>query len=333
MRLATIETIANILPHPNADRLEIAQVLGWQTVVQSNLHKKGNKVVFIVVDTLLPNQPWSEFLLDKKDSTKPIRIKLIKLRGIPSAGIILPLSVFPELENLSVGTDVTDALNIKKYVKELPVELSGENIGTFPTYIASKTDEDNGLSNLDIVQEVIKFPSVTITQKLDGSSITIVVQNGQIEHVCSRKLSKKDSESSVFWKVARKISYLEGFSGVIQGELVGPKIQNNPLHLEDHEIYVFQIKKNSGEYMSYQQMKGFCNVELKCNVVPLVSECSFVGCDVQTALDKLQALADQQTYFSGNIAEGIVVRPTTYIKSSSSGRPFGFKILNRHYLD
>lgn len=338
MKLASIETIKSLKKHPNADRLELAQVMGWQSVVQAGLHQQGDKVVFVVIDTILPKQSWSEFLVDKNNTDKPIRLKMVKLRGEHSAGIVLPLSLFPEeFKAMELGTDVTEQLGIKKYIKELPANLSGENVGDFPTDLCSKTDEDNGLSNLELVEHVIKTPC-TITQKLDGSSITIVIEDGIITQVCSRNLSKKDTENSLFWKVARKLNILKGFNGVIQGELVGPGIQKNPLRLEQPELVVFQIKKSNGEYMNYQEMKGFCIVELNCKCVPLVSECSFVGATVDEALEKLQQLADQQVYESKEPAEGIVVRPSDYRRFEGgfgygSRRPMGFKILNRNYKE
>jgi len=43
MKLASIETIKALKPHSNADRLELAQVLGWQSVVQKGIHKEGDK--------------------------------------------------------------------------------------------------------------------------------------------------------------------------------------------------------------------------------------------------------------------------------------------------
>jgi RNA ligase (TIGR02306 family) len=335
MKLASIETIKLIRSHSNADRLELVQVMGWQSVVQSGLHKEGDKVVFIVIDTILPQSAsWAQFLVNKSSPDKPVRLKMVNLRGEHSAGLVIPLCEFPASFSLyDVGTDVTELLGIKKYIKELPANLAGENIGDFPTDLISKTDEDNGLSNFDIVEEVIKSPSVTITQKLDGSSMTVVIENGTIVRVCSRNLSKKDTENSLFWKVAKKLNLTCGFSGILQGELVGPSIQKNPLQLEDHELFVFQVKKSSGEYMNHQEMKGFCNVELKCHVVPLVSECSFIGCDVQTAINKLQELADIQTYVSKEQAEGIVIRPSSYPRFTHSRRPLGFKILNRNYKE
>lgn len=332
MKLASIETIKSLKKHPNADRLELAQVLGWQSVVQSGLHREGSKVVFIVIDTIVPRCSWSEFLVDQKNPDKPIRLKMVKLRGEHSAGIVIPISQFPEICEMEVGTDVTELLGIQKYIKELPANLAGENVGDFPTHIASKTDEDNGLSDPKLVEEVIKH-TTTITQKLDGSSCTVVIEDGVITQVCSRNLSKKETDNSTFWNAAKKLSILPGFTGVIQGELCGPGIQQNTLRLSEPELFVFQIKKQDGSYMNYQEMKGFCNVELKCNVVPLVAETSFIGCDLDTAITKLQDLADVQVLPNKQPAEGIVVRPTDYPKSYESRRPLGFKILNRNYKD
>ena len=334
MKLATIETIKSLKKHPNADKLEIVQVLGWQSVVQSGIHKEGDKVVFIVIDTIVPRCQWSEFLVDKKNPDKPIRLKMIKLRGEHSAGIVIPLSEFPSqfTETTVVGEDLTALLGIQKYVKELPANLAGENVGDFPTHIASKTDEDNGLSDPKLMEEVIKH-MCTITQKLDGSSCTVIIEDGKIAQVCSRNLSKKETDNNAFWNAAKKLSILPGFTGVIQGELCGPGIQQNTLRLSEPELFVFQIKKQDGSYMNYQEMKGFCNVELKCNVVPLVAETSFIGCDLETAITKLQDLADTQLLPDKQPAEGIVVRPTNYPKSYESRRPLGFKILNRNYKD
>lgn len=333
MKLATIETIKSLKEHPNADKLEIAQVIGWQSVVQSGIHKEGDKVVFIVIDTIVPRCQWSEFLVDQKNPDKPIRLKMIKLRGEHSAGIVVPLNQFPaSFELYDIGTDVTEMIGIQKYVKELPASLGGENVGDFPTHVASKTDEDNGLSDFKLVGEVIQH-SVTITQKLDGSSCTVIVEDGKITQVCSRNLSKKETEKSTFWNAAKKLSSLPGFTGVIQGELCGPGIQQNTLRLSEPELFVFQVKKQDGNYMNYQEMKGFCNVELKCNVVPFITETSFVGCDVDTAIIKLQDLADQQLLPNKKPAEGIVIRPTDYPRSYESRRPLGFKIINRNYKD
>jgi RNA ligase (TIGR02306 family) len=332
MKLASIEQISSIKAHPNADRLELAQVLGWQIVVQKNIHKEGDKVVFIPIDTIVPRCQWTEFLVDKENPDKPIRLKTKKLRGEYSAGIIVPLSNFPLFfQELEIGKDISDDLGIKKYIKEIPAHLQGENVGDFPTHICSKTDEDNGLSDIQLVEKVLSTNDIVITQKIDGTSITIVYENGRIAHVCSRNLSKKDTENSAYWNAAKKLKAIDGFTGAVQGELAGNGIQKNPLRLEDREIFVFQVKIHTGEFLNYQAMKGFCNSELGCKVVPLAWEGSMSGLTIQESLTRLQEIADAQFYHPDSPAEGIVVRPRNYIKSF--GRPLGFKILNRNYKD
>jgi RNA ligase (TIGR02306 family) len=337
MKLASVETITSLRPHPNADRLEIAQVLGWQCIVQKGIHKEGDKIIFVVIDTLVPPTPPFEFLADKNKSDKTIRIKMIKLRGEHSAGVIIPLQDLC-LETTEIGTDVSQLLGVQKYVKELPANLMGESVGDFPTHMASKTDEDNGLSDLSLVKAVLEYDSVTITQKYDGSSITLIVQDGCLTQVCSRNLSKKDTETSVFWKAARKLNIPENWTGIIQGEMCGPGIQKNPAGLPAIEIFVFQIKTkidNAERYLNYFEMAQFCRNQLKCNAVPLITKLNVQHSLAlfEDPLKKLQELANKQVYPNSKPCEGIVVRPSAYPKSFSSRRPLGFKIINQNYND
>jgi RNA ligase (TIGR02306 family) len=337
MKLASIEVIKSIKNHDNADSLELCEVLGWQTVVKKGIHKEGDKVVFITIDTIVPRCQWSEFLVDSKNPDKPIRLKNIKLRGEFSSGLVIPLSEFPNqfTETTVIGEDLTALLGITKYIKEIPANLSGETLGDFPTHLTSKTDEDNGLNDLNLVDKVINHdPYITVTQKLDGSSITIIVENGQITQVCTRNLSKKETENNTFWKAARKLTIPENWTGTIQGELCGNGIQRNQLKLNDIKIFVFQVNTNK-KYMTYEEMKDFCKNSLHCDVVPLISSLE-VESTVKlwvNPLQKLQELADKQKYASGLEGEGIVIRPSSYPRGYSSRRPLGFKLINRNYKD
>jgi RNA ligase (TIGR02306 family) len=336
MKLASIEIIKSIKNHDNADSLELCEVLGWQTVVKKGIHKEGDKVVFITIDTIVPRCEWSEFLVDQKNPDKPIRLKNIKLRGEYSSGLVIPLIEFPlQFESLDVGDDVTEILGIQKYIKEIPANLSGETLGDFPTNIISKTDEDNGLNDPNLVEKVLNHEShITVTQKLDGSSITLIVENGELTQVCTRNLSKKETENNTFWKAARKLTIPQNWTGTIQGELCGNGIQRNQLKLEEVKIFVFQISKDK-KYMTYEEMKNFCENSLHCDIVPLVSKLE-VESTIKlwiNPLQKLQELADKQKYPSGLEGEGIVVRPSSYPKGYSSRRPLGFKLINRNYKD
>lgn len=100
-KLATIQEIADIKIHPNADRLELAQVMGWQIVVAKGEFKKGDHIVFCEVDSFLPIRPEFEFLRPScyrkmHDGKEGFRLKTIKLRGEVSSGLVLPLSILSD---------------------------------------------------------------------------------------------------------------------------------------------------------------------------------------------------------------------------------------------
>jgi RNA ligase (TIGR02306 family) len=88
-KLASIELIKEIVPIPNADSIELAKVLGYQAVVKKGEFQVGQKIVFVLPDTVLPDYPWfSEY----KKYCKT-RIKAVKIRGVWSMGLILPFNI------------------------------------------------------------------------------------------------------------------------------------------------------------------------------------------------------------------------------------------------
>ena len=99
-------TIDNVLPHTNADRLEIAVVGGWHCVVGKGEFRKGDIGVYFEIDSLLPNrEPFSsmEFLASKK-----FKIKTQKIRGELSQGFVIHPSIFK-------GTEFDDLSNVIEY--------------------------------------------------------------------------------------------------------------------------------------------------------------------------------------------------------------------------
>ena len=328
MKLASIETVLEVKNHPNADRLDVVKVLGWEVVTKRGQFKPGDAAVLIVIDTVLPFAPWSEFLRDPHRPDRRIRLKTAKLRGTFSQGLLLPMDVLPEhVRGWQSGADVGGELGVTKYEKELPLALSGVARSTFPTHLAQKTDEDNGLSNLDIVDFVLSRP-VYITQKLDGSSCTVIVRYGKPDHVCSRNLSLKDVGANAFWHAVKKLNFIMLADCVLQGELMGPGIQGNQLGLTEPTLYLFnKIQSHDTGPGAVEPYETLCHkaCQIGCAVVPMVNA------TVKTLTD-CQELADAQTLPDGKPAEGIVIRinpPQLF----GNGRVAGFKIINRNYKD
>jgi RNA ligase (TIGR02306 family) len=331
IKLASLEAINDLREHPNDNSLQIAKVLHWDCVVDKNQFKIGEKIIFVVVDAVVPITRWNEYL-EKQMGEKAMRVSTIKIRGIHSQGLIMPVNILPEhAQNWSIGTDVGMFLDIKKYEKEIPAKLSQDIIGFFPNFICSPTDEDHGLSNPELIQEVLKNDYITVTQKLDGHSCTIIIENKKIKYVCSRRHILKESERNKFWNAAKKInlSNIDDKLYILQGELMGPGLIKNQLNLENPELFIFQIRVNNIFY-SYSEMVNQCENIFNCKYVPHIKDFHVKNENIDVKF--LQSLSDQQTLPDGSPAEGIVVRPIDY-RSSGSGRPLGFKIINRNYID
>lgn len=170
--------------HPNADRLELAKIGGWQVVTGKGNFQAGNLALYIPVDSVLPNSlELRLFPPGSKITLKKGRIRSIKIRGQMSQGMIIPLSdVEHELAatwdgkskpmKYEVGLDFASALNITKYE---PPEVSAPT--TMRTKKASKnqinphfkkyTDIENIKWYTDIFQE---GEMVYISEKLHGTS-------------------------------------------------------------------------------------------------------------------------------------------------------------------
>jgi RNA ligase (TIGR02306 family) len=327
--LAKVEKINEIRPHPNADKLEIATVLGWQVVVKKGEFKKGDLCIYVVTDTVLPENPEFEFLRNKN-----FRIKPIRLRGQSSNGICFPLSIVQE--PLSESTDVTELLGVTHYEKPISSQLSGNAIGHIPSFL-QVTDEDNLRTYPDALKEIIG-ESFYITRKDDGSSCTCYLQDDKFG-VCSRKIDLEKNLANGFWKMAIKYNIEEKLrdfisdghsTGVaLQGEVVGPGVQKNPLGLEELEFHPFGLFNISNrQHYPYQALKEFCTKHELAMVV-VVNE----GDSFSYSLESLIELANEVKYPNGSPAEGIVIRPTRHMHSQILNKQWSGKVISELYED
>lgn len=104
--------VANVGKHPNADRLSIATINGVQTIFKTEDFKPGDLAVFIPVDALVPlsNEDFAFLASKSHPERKFARIRAMKLRGIYSEGMLVPLRL-PRPE----GANVQAELGIEKY--------------------------------------------------------------------------------------------------------------------------------------------------------------------------------------------------------------------------
>ena len=341
MQLATFETITEILPIEGADRIEIARIQGWQSVIRKGDYKVGDKVIFVPIDTVLPPAVWNKHLWDKNDPTKPIRVKTIKLKGVVSQGLIFPRTlisaqeIWDHMDDPDEDVSIAGMLGITKYEKPIPAHLAGQVAGDFPTHLVSKTDEDNLKSNIEVLEELKEADLVEATLKIDGTSATYIKELDGTFRVCSRNLELKDTESNVHWQMVRKYNIMENLNSgyAIQGEISGPGIQGNPDGSTDVTLCVFNvIDLNTRKPLIRNEWDLACTNIKKVNVCHNWSKEEFANMTV----DSLQEYVNGVSYINNKPAEGLVFRgikngDTMY--SQKLQKMLSVKIINQNYKD
>lgn len=256
-KLATIRKIDALVPIEGADAIECAHIGGWKVVAQKGLYKEGDLAVYFEIDSWIPTE-LAPFLSKGKEprefeGVKGERLRTIKLRGQLSQGLLMPYNVLGGLVDLvdfaypTEGDDVSEVLGILKWEKPMNAQLAGMARGNFPSLIP-KTDQERA-QNLkkEIATAAASALQFEITEKLEGSSMTVYMIDG-VFGVCSRNLDLKETEGNAFWATARRDGIEEKMRAVdehwsfaIQGELIGPGIQGNIYKLTQPEFRVFDV--------------------------------------------------------------------------------------------
>jgi RNA ligase (TIGR02306 family) len=328
-KLATIRKISSIDPIEGADKIELATVDGWKVIVAKDVgHKVGDFVIYCEIDSFLPIRDEFEFLRKSSykkmsDGSEGFRLKTIRLRGQISQGLILPISVIGEKQSLIEGLDVSSKLGIIKYEPPVPAELSGKVKGVFPSFL-QKTDEER-IQNLLQSYESFKNETFYVTEKLDGSSATYYLRNGEFG-VCSRNLDLIETEGNTFWKVARELDLENklkklGDNLSVQGELIGEGIQGNPYKIKGQTVRFFNMYDiELGEYFSVSKM--LINLDImNLNSVPVLDVNFKLPSTVQDLLDFADSKSELNKDFD---REGVVIR--THDKKIS------FKVISNKFL-
>jgi RNA ligase (TIGR02306 family) len=334
--MASIRRISEIRNHPNADKLDIAIIDGWQLVTaKDNGFKAGDIVVYCEIDSWIPSEV-APFLSKGKEpreynGVKGERLKSIKLRGELSQGLILPLNILeaiPEYPTVyTEGKDVSNALRIQKWERPMNPQLAGQAKGYFPSFLR-KTDQERIQNEFKRMKAEHFADTYEVTLKLDGSSMTVYYNNGEFG-VCSRNLELKINEENAgnaFIKKAVELGLEEklrayGKNIAIQGELWGNGINGNHEGISHHEFSVFDIFDiDEQRYLGAEVRHGICH-RLGLQHTPVIE-----GIDLRNfkSVQDFLAYAERPS-INNKIAEGVVFK-------SMSNPEYSFKCINNQYL-
>lgn len=336
-KLASIQKILSLDSIEGADAIMKATVLGWQVVVKKDEFKVGDLIVYCEIDSIMPDKPEFEFL-----KSRGMRIKTVKLRGQVSQGICFPISILPSDFIIEEGEDCTEALGVMKYEPIVPASLSGVAKGGFPSFIP-KTDETRVQVLQGLLNEYKGKNYFYVTEKLDGSSITVYLNNGEFG-VCSRNLDLEKDEGSSFWSAVIELGIEDklrqlGRNIALQGELVGSGIQGNKLKLIGRKVYFFNaFDIDNYKYLGYDDFMTLIN-DLGVESVPVIQTNYELSDDIQSIVK----FATRKSVLSNSDvwAEGIVIRnmrdddilplPRNFQKYGNINR-LSFKAINPEFL-
>ncbi len=193
--------------HSNADALELAVVGDYHSIVRKDQFKTGDLGVYIPEAAIVP-----EWLIEQLGLTgrlagkKKNRVKAVKLRGILSQGLIVPINNSTKVATIAFdasdvtptcprgvlpvkeGDDVTELLGITKYEPVIPTCMNGEVWNAFG--MTPKYDIENIKKWPDILVEGKDL--VTFTEKLHGTWCCFGYHpDSDIPIVTSKGLSEK----------------------------------------------------------------------------------------------------------------------------------------------
>lgn len=325
-------------PHPDADRLDVVRVDGYQCVSEKGRWQTGDVAVYIPEQAVVPDNILHNMdLLGKLAGPQSNRVKAIKLRGIVSQGLLAHTKDLGLFGNPCEGTDYADITGISKWVPVIPSQLAGD---VEPGPIKTYTDIEN----------IKKFPNVlwsdepvVVTEKLHGTCSIFSLVDGEFyvssKGLAGRGLVLKKNDSNLYWRVAHKYDLedkLRDLARIFHGSDTNGEIT---LFGETLGVQDLKYGVTKGEVIT-----RFFDLRVNDIYVPPFSFDWYVGdSDAGTPTvprlftgviagdEHLAKLTGGKSTIADHVREGVVIRPIAPRENEFVGRVI-FKSINPKYL-
>jgi len=347
--------IQRVVDHPNADRLEIAWVKGWQNVVGKGTYKAGDVVVHVPPDAMVPRdlaESWgvAQYLSFKKDEDRG-KVRAARLRGQMSYGFLVDNDTGAE-----PGTNLAEHYSITKW-EPPPSVGEGDCDKHHPGF--HKYSEVENLQNFPDLFE--PGEKVVASEKLHGRNCRVgvvkcvdedtnerpVLTLGQDHKYMvmagSHGLPRKCGRDSVYewaWREQQEgvtkllgnlVKSFEGgnniapLSVIVFGEMYGYKMQDLTYDMgKNLGFAIFDIAVDH-QWLDHDEVSA--RVEMTgLEMVPILYKGEY-------DIEKLTEVATGSTTLgdSSHIREGLVVRPIRERRDRGHGRVI-LKLKNPDYV-
>lgn len=344
--MAVLTHRADVVPvvletHPNADSLSIVRIYNFQVLVKTEDWLNRKVGVYIQPDSMVDvTRPEFSFLKKDENDVKPQRIKVKRLRGVVSMGLLVPAP-----EGVEIGTDVAEMLGVGHYepiTEEERTEGRGPSASAEPLTVNIWAPKYDIESMYRYAEAFEPGENVHATEKLHGENARYF-WDGERMWAGTRKEWKKPGMGGV-WKVMQTHGWIESFC------------RDNPLHILHGELFGWVQKLRYGATAEQYFMRAFdvlngtefWNVKKFNEVLYPIHRVPDLGVH-RYDFHELQKLAEGNTLIKcagntnppsrkdqnvpiANMREGIVVRPVEERQHVSLGRVIA-KFVSNKYLE
>lgn len=364
--------LGKILPHPNADRLEITSIYGFPSCVVKGQYKEGDLVAFVPPDNIVDTTKEEfAFLAPKAKADSTYRVKACKLRGSVSYGLIVPAP-----KGAKEGDDVASLLGVTHYEPppEKGSELGGEQSEPGPEIYCPKYDLEAFRRYANDVFE--EGEPVIVSEKIHGCNAKYTFYNGRmwcgsrtqwkreypdmshltVESLLEKgveeeraqqiveKAHSKQGEKNVWWRILDQYPGLEKFCrenpcAVVFGEIYG-WVQSLRYGHQQGEVSfaAFDILKDAQWMCAPEAVNE--SIQHHFPWVPLFHHRYYIDGEptgiepIEYSFDKLCELAEGQSTLpkANHIREGIVIQPL-YEKTHYKIGRVKLKLVSAAYLE
>lgn len=346
VRVVQIDTIE---PHPNADRLEIVKIGGWQIVSGKGNYKVGDLAIHVPPDAMVPKTLADEWgvtqYLSWRANAEKGRVKAVRLRGVASHGFLSPNSLGNE-----VGENLAETLKIEKYEELVPIGMQAGQIARKHPLFHTYTSIEN-LRNYP--NKLCYDEPLVVIEKTHGTNsrlgwVRTQRENGTAElelAIGTHRTQRKTEDSGVYGLPWEK--HQNAFSNILDlflkkddiiinsliffGEIFGAGVQDLHYGAKSAKDWrLFDIAVN-GKYLYYPVLEHLA----KEYGLPLMPEIARGYFDFERLVELAQG---NTTFADSHIREGVVIRPMIHESTWSQGdldphpRRCIFKLINDDYL-
>lgn len=253
-RCDVAKIIVETHPDPEVLKLEVGRVGDYKVVIPKGVYQTGDVIAYIPEQAIVPEKILASMgLIGKLDGASKNRVKIRKLRGVYSQGLVY---VDDTVKAMSVGSDATEYLGVLKYEPPIPVHLSGQ------VNSSGSVNFKFDIENIKKYPEVfVEGEEVVFTEKLHGTFnvCMLIPEADRKEDMADGKffVSSKGQASKGLYLKDNEKNAGNSYIRVFKEHSLGEKILALKEYLEVPDTETLAI---IGEILGVQSGFGYGNV-------------------------------------------------------------------------